>query len=112
MTFGTATLTPNEYDARFTATTNPSYTQAQAKNWNLYTLVWESNYVAWYINGVLYNHQAGTTQYPTPWRCASFRYILRTDGGLATPATDDHVYVQYMAYTPSTTSHLFSRKHP
>ena len=34
-----------------------------------------------------------------PWRCASYRFILRTDGGLSIPATDDFVYLRRFKYT-------------
>ncbi|KAL4449730.1 hypothetical protein ABPG74_008103 [Tetrahymena malaccensis] len=98
-----ATFSPKENKMVFNSNSNPQYTDAFSNGYHNYTLYWMPNYVAWAIDGVVYWNSTTSDQYPTPWRCSSFRIIFRTDNGLATPSADHNAYIQSLQYISKST---------
>lgn len=98
--FGPAYFTPNEVKNTFSATTVPGFSQAFAQQWHNYTLVWTPTQLTWLIDGNVYWTVSNTPQALVPWRCASYRLILRTDGNLQTPGSDQFLYLRRFTYAP------------
>lgn len=61
--------------------------------------MWTPTSLTYMIDGKVYWTQTNSATTKVPWRCASYRFILRTDGGLATPASDDTVYLRRFKYS-------------
>jgi hypothetical protein len=51
------------------------------------------------IDGKVYWSQTNSATVKVPWRCQSYRFILRTDANLATPGSDGTVYLRRFMYT-------------
>ncbi|KAL4501709.1 hypothetical protein ABPG72_018760 [Tetrahymena utriculariae] len=98
-----ATFSPNENKKVFDSSSNPQYTDSFSNGYHNYTLYWMPDYVAWAIDGIVYWNSTTLSQYPTPWRCSSFRIIFRTDNGLQTPSSDHYAYIQSLQYISKST---------
>lgn len=97
--FSAAYFNPDLRMKRFSDTTTLKFNQAIAQGWHNYTLVWTPTSLSYMIDGKIYWSQTNSATIKVPWRCGSYRFILRTDGGLATPGSDDTVYLRRFKYT-------------
>ena len=97
--FSAAYFNPNLTMKRFSSTTRLAFDAAFAQGWHTYQLRWTPTSLTYLIDGVVYWTQANSSTITVPWRCLSYRFILRTDGGLSTPAGDDFVYLRRFKYT-------------
>ncbi|EAS06315.2 glycoside hydrolase family 16 protein (macronuclear) [Tetrahymena thermophila SB210] len=98
-----ATFSPNENKKVFDSNSNPSYTDNFSNGYHNYALYWMPSYVAWTIDDVVYWNSTNSSQYPTPWRCSSFRIIFRTDNGQSTASGDHFAYIQSIQYISKAT---------
>lgn len=76
--------------------TSPLYDFTFAKGWHTYQLIWRPDSLEFKVDGVLYWKVVGAK---VLWRCMTYRFILRTDAGLDTPAGDIYVYLRRFKYT-------------
>ena len=97
--FSAAYFNPDLKMKRFSNTTTLKFSQSLAQGWHNYSLLWTPTSLTYFIDGKIYWSQTNSATVKVPWRCASYRFILRTDGGLSTPASDDFVYLRRFKYT-------------
>jgi hypothetical protein len=55
--------------------------------------------LSYIIDGKVYWSVTNSATVKVPWRCSSYRFILRTDANLATPGSDGTVYLRRFKYT-------------
>jgi hypothetical protein len=96
--FSNAYFTPQETNQRFTQTSTPMFNAQMAQGWHNYTLIWTPTSLTYLIDGQVYWQQVNSATIKVPWRCSSYRFILRTDNGLATPGSDHFVYLRRFKY--------------
>jgi Glycosyl hydrolases family 16 len=96
--FSNAYFTPKEINNRYNATTTPMFNDQIAQGWHNYSLIWTPTSLTYLIDGQPYWQQINGGSITVPWRCSSYRFILRTDNGLSTPGTDHFVYLRRFKY--------------
>jgi hypothetical protein len=101
--FSAAYFNPNLTMKRFSSTTSLKFDPVFAQGWHTYQLIWTPTSLTYKIDGNVYWTQSNSLTVTVPWRCLTYRFILRTDGGSATPAGDDFVYLRRFKYTTLST---------
>jgi hypothetical protein len=104
--YSAAFFSPNLKMWRYSDTTSNKFTREFAESWHNYTLIWTPTSLTWLIDGKTYKSFTNTATIKVPWRCSSYRFILRTDSNVDTTASDNFIYMKRFQYKTLNTYYL------